>query len=74
MPVELLNRQVQFKVGDINFPDPQFVMGQLYSDCVLEGKVLHVTQGEPGETFAVIKVTELENPVLVAIERLTDVV
>jgi len=74
VPIELLNRQVQFKVCDIYLPDPQTVMGKLYGNCVLEGRVLNVTESDVGAKFAVVEVRELENPVVVAVERITDVV
>lgn len=73
MPVELLNRQVQFKVCDIYIPDPQTVMGALYANRTLEGRVLSVTESDSGAKFAFVEVKELENPVVVSVERIRDV-
>lgn len=70
MQVELLSQTVRFRVRDIYHPDPQIVMKELYGENVLEGQVLDVTQNAGGEGFAVVKVNELQSPVLIAIEHL----
>jgi hypothetical protein len=68
--IELLNRQVQFKVGDIYFPKPEAVMDQLYGSRLLEGRVLEVTESDGGVQFAVIAVTEMDKPVIVRVDRI----
>jgi hypothetical protein len=68
--VELLNSKVRFRVRDIFHPDPRLVMHELYSECVLEGRVLDVTESDGGAGFAVVEVRELQNPVLIALEHL----
>jgi hypothetical protein len=72
--LELVNRQIQFRVRDIYYPDPQAVMSKLYGDCVLEGQVLDITEGDQGARFAVVKVIGLNDPVVIAIERITNLV
>jgi hypothetical protein len=68
--IELLNRQVQFKVCDIHFPKPEAVMDQLYKNRVLEGRVLEVTESDAGVEFAVIAVSEIQTPVIVRADRI----
>ena len=69
--MELLNRRVQFRVRDIYLPDPQTVMKELYGESVLEGRVLEITENDEGARFAVIEVSELYTPVLIAVEHIT---
>lgn len=73
MPVELLNRQVQFKVGDIYRPDPVSVMDELYGNRLLEGEVLYISESSSGTKFAVVRVRQLKDWVVVAVERITAV-
>jgi len=68
--IELLNRQVQFKVCDIYFPKPEVVMDQLYRDRVLEGRVLEMTESDSGIGYAVIAVTEMDKPVIVRADHI----
>ena len=70
---ELLNRHVQFKVSDIYLPDPLTVMSELYGESVLEGRVLDITENDGGARFAVVKVSGLQSPVVIAIEHITGV-
>jgi len=72
--VELINRQVQFRVRDIYHPDPQSVVDELFGDSVLEGQVLDVTDSDENARFAVVKVIGLHDPVLIAVDRITNVV
>jgi hypothetical protein len=71
--VELLNQQVRFRVCDIYLPHPQTVMGELYGANVLQGRVLDITENDGGVKFAVVKVAELKNPVVIALEHITGV-
>jgi len=71
--VELLNRHVQFRVSDIYLPDPQTVMNELYGQSVLEGRVLNITENDGGAKFAVVEVSELQNPVVIALEHIAGV-
>jgi hypothetical protein len=71
--VELLNQQVQFRVCDIYLPHPQTVMGELYGANVLQGRVLDITENDGGAKFAVVRVAELKNPVVIALEHVTGV-
>lgn len=72
--VELVNRQVQFRVRDIYHPDPQSVMSQLFGESILEGQVLDITESDEGARFAVVKVIGLDHPVLIAIDLIANVV
>ncbi len=71
--MELLNQQVRFRVCDIYLPHPQTVMGELYGANVLQGRVLDITENDGGVKFAVVKVAELKNPVVIALEHITGV-
>jgi hypothetical protein len=68
--VELLNQQVQFRVCDIYFPDPQIVMKELYGESVLEGRVLEITENDGGARFALVEVSKLHTPVLIGVEHI----
>jgi hypothetical protein len=72
--VELLNQQVQFRVRDIYLPDPQTVMNELYGESVLEGRVLEITENDEGARFAVVDVSRLHKPVLIALEHITGLI
>ena len=71
---DLVQRQVQFRLRDIYHPDPQAVVDELYGDSVLQGRVLDITQSDDGTRFAVVKVAGLAEALLIAVNRITNIV
>lgn len=71
--VELRNRVVHFRVRDVCAPDPQQVINDLYSDAVVEGRVIDLSDGGPRGLVAVVSVEGLATPVIVAVDRLMSV-
>lgn len=47
-------------------------MKELYGESVLEGRVLEITENNVGARFAVIEVSKLHTPVLIAVEHITE--
>lgn len=72
--VELLNRQVQFRVRDVYHPDPQSVINELFGESVLKGQVVDVTESDEKARFAFVKVIGLDDLVLIAVDKITNVV
>jgi hypothetical protein len=60
------NRQVQFQINDVYFPDPEKILVELHGKDLLRGKVIDVTEdGKREGTFLVIQVEELAQPLVV---------
>jgi hypothetical protein len=66
--MNLRGQSVEFAVRDIAYPEPGAVLMRLHGDELLRGQVIDVSQG-PSEMHLVVKVTGLEQPVVVPIER-----
>ena len=65
------NRWVHFKIGDVYFPEPAKILGELHGDDLLQGKVLDVSDGGRDEAaFVVVEVEGLTEPVIVPVGRL----
>ena len=72
--MELRNRQVRFRVRDVHIPDPQKLLMELHGDDLLQGKAIDLSDdGVRQETFVVIEVAGLAQPVIIAVDRLLDV-
>lgn len=72
--MEIRNRQVRFKVRDIHIPDPQEILMELHGDDLLQGKAIDLSDnGAQNETFVVIEVAGLAQPVIIALDRLREV-
>lgn len=72
--MELRNRQVRFRVRDVHIPDPQKLLMELHGDDLLQGKAIDLSDdGVQQETFVVIEVVGLAQPVIIAVDRLLDV-
>jgi hypothetical protein len=63
---------VHFKVSDVQIPDPQKVLVDLYGDHLLQGRVRDLSEGSDG-TFAVVEVEGIETPVIIAVDRILGV-
>ncbi len=69
--MELKDQWVEFKYCDIYLPDPQQLLFDLYGNNKIRGKVADLSDdGKNKETFAVILVDGLAQPVIVPIDRL----
>ena len=69
--VDLLDQQVRFKVADIHTPHPLFVLYELHGNDLLEGRVVDLSDsGELKEAFAVVKVEQVRQYLIVPVERL----
>jgi hypothetical protein len=67
----LKGRQVQFLVDDIHLPEPAVVLRQLHAGEVLSGTVVDLSDGGiDGRVFVVIEVQGLQNPCVLAAERI----
>jgi hypothetical protein len=72
--VNLRNHYVQFKIADIYLPDPLIVLNKLHGEDLLGGRVVDVTDsGVQPATFAVVEVEELDQMIIVPIERILDI-
>jgi hypothetical protein len=72
--VDLRNRRVFFRIGDIYFPDSAQVLFDLHGADLLEGKVADLSDNGPlKDAFAVIEVEGLDQPVIVPVDRLSGV-
>jgi hypothetical protein len=72
--VELVKRQVQFRIRDIYYPDPRDIITRLFSDSLLEGRVLDITDNGEGKRYAIVEVMGLKETVLIAVDRITRIV
>jgi hypothetical protein len=69
--VDLKNHTVNFRICDIFYPDYQQVLFGLHGNDVLRGRVIALSDGAELEaSFAEIDVTELEQRVIVPIDRI----
>jgi hypothetical protein len=65
------NQWVQFKICDVYHPDPAIVLLDLHGNDLLTGKVIDLSDsGLQQDTFVVVEVEGLEEPVIVPTERL----
>jgi hypothetical protein len=72
--MELRNRWVHFRIGDVYLPDPATLLLKLYGQHLLQGKVLDLSDsGMKAEAFAVVEVDGIEEPVIVPVERILGV-
>lgn len=65
------NRRVQFQVSDVRFPGREKILEELHGRDVLGGRVIDVSDGGPeGETFLVVEVEGLAQPVVVPVTKI----
>jgi hypothetical protein len=71
--MEPKGRRVCFAIKDVYFPAPEAVLGELHGNDLLSGQVVDVSDsGLDPEAFVVVKVDTLDDPVVVAVERIRD--
>ena len=69
--LSLRNRLVHFKICDVYFPHPKDVSIALHADDILQGKVIDLSDsGNQELAYAVIEIEGLNQPVIVAVERI----
>ena len=68
--MSLKGRWVQFTIRDIYFPGPDAVLQELHGGDLLSGEIVDVSEsGADPQAFVVVKVEGIENPVVVAVDR-----
>ena len=56
-------------------PEPDQLLRELHGEDLLQGVVVDLSQGAtPATSFAVVRVDELRAPLIVALNRITEVV
>ncbi len=69
--MDLKNHTVNFRICDIFYPDYQQVLFGLHGNDVLRGRVIDLSEsGALDSSFAEIEVRELEQRVIVPIDRI----
>lgn len=72
--VDLKNHTVNFRICDIYYPDFQQVLFGLHGNDVLKGRVIDLSEaGAVESSFAEIEIEELEQRVIVPIDRILGV-
>ena len=72
--MELRNHWVHFKIRDVFIPDPQTLLNQLHGDDLLRGKVVDLSDsGIEKEAFAVVEVEGIKQPVIIAADRIIEI-
>jgi hypothetical protein len=72
--VDLKNHTVSFRVCDVYHPDPSKIAMDLYGKHVLQGRVIDVSDSGAAESaFAEVKVEGYEQLIIVAADRIQDV-
>ena len=71
--MELKGRRVHFAIKDIYFPAPGAVLGEMHGEDLMSGQVVDVSDsGLDPDAFVVVKVDNLDDPVVVSVERIRD--
>ena len=71
--VNLRDHFVRFKITDIYLPDPLIILNKLHGEDILEGRVVDISDSAVRpERFAVIDVPELDQIIVVPLERVQD--
>lgn len=69
------NRLVNFRIVDVFHPDANQLLRELHGEDLLQGVVTGVSRGTSAEgNYAVVEVDGLRTPVIVALNRITEVV
>jgi hypothetical protein len=72
--VDLKNHTVNFRICDIFYPDCQQVLFRMHGNDLVRGRVIDLSaSGEPDVAFAEIEVAELEQRVIVPIDRILSI-
>ena len=73
--MDFRNRLVNFRITDVYHPEPQELLSRMFGRTVLQGEVREVT-GQPGdpESYLVIQLRDLPEPVIVPVRSILGVV
>jgi len=72
--VDLLNHYVRIKISDIYLPDPLIILNLLHGEDFLSGRVVDISAGgTESSNFAVVEVSELDQMIIVPVEKLCEV-
>ena len=74
--MDLKNQTVNFRICDIFYPDCHQVLFGLHGNDVLHGRVVDFSEGGPGPAgaaFAEIAVDELEELLIVPLDRILSI-
>lgn len=72
--MDLKNQTVNFRICDIFYPDYQQVLFGLHGNDVLKGRVVDMSEsGTVGEAFAEVAVDELEELLIVPLDRILSI-
>ena len=72
--MNLIEKQVSFKIRDVQFPERTELLLDLFGDETLIGKVVDVTDNAcNGQLFAVVQVAGLDDLSIVALDALQPV-
>ena len=72
--MDLKNQTVNFRICDIFYPDYQQVLFGLHGNDVLKGRVIDMSEsGSVGGAFAEIAVDELEQLLIVPLDRILSI-
>jgi hypothetical protein len=70
--MDLREQMVQFKIRDVYYPDPTQVLVALYSDDLLMGKIVALSdRGMQKDAFVAVEVEGIEELMIVPVERLS---
>ncbi len=73
--IQLKNQWVSFRILDVDIPDPLKILMDLHGRDILQGKVIDLSDnGTEKETFLVVEVAGIEQPVIVPASRILDLV
>jgi hypothetical protein len=73
--MELRNRWVSFRIRDVYIPDSQTLLMELHGDDILQGKTIDLSDsGTEEEAFVVVEVAGVTQPLVIAVNRIIDVV
>ncbi|HKY46091.1 MAG TPA: hypothetical protein VJM50_23575 [Pyrinomonadaceae bacterium] len=72
--MDLKNQTVNFRICDIFYPDYQQVLFGLHGNDVLKGRVIDTSEsGTVGEAFAEVAVDDLEELLIVPLDRILSI-
>ena len=72
--MDLKNQTVNFRICDIFYPDYQQVLFGLHGNDVLKGRVIDMSEsGTVGGAFAEVAVDELEELLIVPLDRILSI-
>lgn len=71
---QLKNRRVRFRILDVYIPEPAKILMDLHGGDILQGQVVDLSDdGTEKDTFLVVQVEGIEQPVIVSARRILDI-